>query len=87
MAYSPIFRHRRLNSGAGLKDLMARMRHDSERAAMIYQHQARGADQKITDVIESHVEAERGHDGGDRGACPCGLIARTARSLLGIGAF
>jgi integrase len=27
----------------GIKDLMARMGHDSERAAMIYQHQARGA--------------------------------------------
>ena len=25
-------------SGAGLKDLMARMGHDSERAALIYQH-------------------------------------------------
>ncbi len=31
-------------SGAGLRDLMARMGHDSERAAMIYQHEARGAD-------------------------------------------
>jgi hypothetical protein len=30
--------------GAGIKDLMARMGHDSERAAMIYQHQARGTD-------------------------------------------
>jgi integrase len=30
-------------SRAGLKDLMARMGHDSERAAMIYQHKARGA--------------------------------------------
>jgi integrase len=32
------------NSGAGLRDLMARMGHDSERAAMIYQHEARVAD-------------------------------------------
>jgi integrase len=31
------------HSGAGLRDLMARMGHDSERAAMIYQHRARGA--------------------------------------------
>ena len=30
--------------GAGIKDLMARVGHDSERAAMIYQHHARGAD-------------------------------------------
>ncbi|MEV0597585.1 site-specific integrase [Nonomuraea cavernae] len=30
-------------SGAGLKDLMARMGHDNVRAAMIYQHAVRGA--------------------------------------------
>ena len=29
------------NSGAALKDLMTRMGHDSERAALIYQHEAR----------------------------------------------
>jgi integrase len=29
-------------SGASLKDLMARMGHDSEHAAIIYQHEARG---------------------------------------------
>ena len=38
---------------------MARMGHDSERAALIYQHQARGADKTITDSIDAHVEAER----------------------------
>jgi integrase len=32
-------------NGAALRDLMARMGHDSERAAMIYQHAACGADQ------------------------------------------
>ena len=47
-------------SGAGLKDLMARMGHDSERAALIYQHEARGADKRITDAIDFHVQAERG---------------------------
>jgi integrase len=37
------------SSGAGLRCL--RMGHDSERAAMmIYQHEARGADQAITDL-------------------------------------
>ena len=49
--------------GTGIKDLMARMGHDSERAALIYQHQARGADRIITDSIDAHVEAER--RGGD----------------------
>jgi hypothetical protein len=47
------------NSGAGLRGLMARMGHDSERAAMIYQHEARGADKTITNAIDSHVEDER----------------------------
>jgi hypothetical protein len=35
------------------------MGHDSERAAMIYQHRARGADKRITDAIDTHVQAER----------------------------
>jgi Phage integrase family len=56
------------SSGAGLRDLMARMGHDSERAAMIYQHEARGADQAITDAIDTHVQAEqRGDDDDDDG--------------------
>jgi integrase len=38
-------------SGAQLRDLMARMGHDSERAAMIYQHEVRGADRAITEAI------------------------------------
>jgi integrase len=46
-------------SGAALRDLMARMGHDSERAAMIYQHQAHGADQAITSAIEGQIEAAR----------------------------
>lgn len=53
------------DSGAKLRDLMARMGHDSERAALIYQHEARGADRAITDAIDSHVEAERRKDGED----------------------
>ena len=43
-------------SGASLKDLMARMGHDSERAAIICQHEARGADQVITSAIDAHIE-------------------------------
>jgi hypothetical protein len=44
---------------------MTRMGHDSERAAMIYQHEARGADQKITNAIDTHVQTERGKDDDD----------------------
>jgi integrase len=56
-------------SGAGLKDLMTRMGHDSERAALIYQHQARGADKAITNAIDAHVDAERTrhHEDADQG--------------------
>ncbi len=46
---------------------MARMGHDSERAAMVYQHEARGADAAITNAIEAHVDAERSQDDRDDG--------------------
>lgn len=54
-------------TGAGIKDLMARMGHDSERAAMIYQHKARGADAAMTTAIDAHIEDEQstGEDGDD----------------------
>jgi hypothetical protein len=42
---------------------MARMGHDSERAAMVYQHVARGADQVITSAIDTHVQGEKRGDG------------------------
>jgi integrase len=57
--------HFAANSGAGLRDLMARMGHDSTRAAMIYQHEARGADKAITDAIDKHVDDERDQDDED----------------------
>jgi len=57
-------------SGAGLRDLMARMGHDSERAALIYQHEARGADAAITNAIDAHVDAHRAHDEGDDDSPP-----------------
>jgi hypothetical protein len=46
---------------------MARRGHDSERAAMIYPHEARGADGAITSAIDAHVDAERARneDGDD----------------------
>jgi hypothetical protein len=63
-----------VNSGAGLKDLMSRMGHDSERAALIYQHVARGADQRIRDAIDVHVQAERDDQGDDDGDGPAGTL-------------
>ncbi len=59
--------------GAQLRDLMARMGHDSERAAMIYQHESRGADKAITDAIDRHVQAER-EDGDDEDGGAAGVL-------------
>jgi integrase len=59
------------SSGARLRDLMARMGHDSERAALIYQHESHGADRAMTDAIDRHVQAEQAdgdEDGGEAGA-------------------
>lgn len=56
-------------SGAGLKDLMARMGHDNVRAAMIYQHAVRGADKLITDAIDQQLKKrDEGDDDGPTGA-------------------
>ncbi|GAA3472086.1 hypothetical protein [Nonomuraea roseola] len=54
-------------SGAGLKDLMARMGYDNVRAAMIYQHAGRGADQTITDAIGRHISGTDEDDDGSAG--------------------
>jgi hypothetical protein len=51
---------------------MARMGHDSERAALIYQHQASGADRRITDAIDLHVQAERDENGAGGALIPAG---------------
>jgi integrase len=55
------------NSGAGLRDLMARMGHDNVRAAMIYQHAARGADKLITEAIDKHLVRQQRTDRTDEG--------------------
>jgi hypothetical protein len=52
---------------------MARMGHDSERDALIYQHDARGADRRITDAIDVHVQAERVKGGDEDG--PAGTLS------------
>ncbi|MEU4235054.1 tyrosine-type recombinase/integrase [Nonomuraea sp. NPDC026600] len=63
-------------SGASLADLKARMGHDSDRAALIYQHATRDADEKIADALSARVRKEqkkakktreRGDDDGTAG--------------------
>jgi hypothetical protein len=42
--------------------------HDRERAAIIYQYEAQGADKVITDAIDTHVLAKQARRGDDDGA-------------------
>ena len=49
-------------------DKARQQRADGERAALIYQHEARGAGKRIADAIDFHVQAERDYDDDDGGA-------------------
>jgi hypothetical protein len=49
--------------GAGLRDLMTRMGHDSPRAAMIYQHATTVEDRAIADRLSGLVEVHRAESG------------------------
>jgi integrase len=55
-------------SGASFADLKARMGHDIDRAALIYQHATRDADRKIADALDARIKAERPDDDGDDSA-------------------
>jgi hypothetical protein len=47
--------------GVSLRNLMARMGHDNERAALIYQHKSSPADRQIADGLDALLrEAETG---------------------------
>jgi hypothetical protein len=50
------------------------MGHDSERAALIYQHEARGADKTITSAIDAHIVTEQGQDDDDGSAGALGPV-------------
>jgi len=55
--------------GVSTKNLMARMGHDNERAALRYQHQSAKGDRIIADGLDALVRAERDQeDDGDGGA-------------------
>jgi integrase len=53
------------DSGASLRDLMARMGHDSMQAALIYQHRSKGADRRIAAAMEALIEAKDEEDPDD----------------------
>ncbi|WP_083734606.1 tyrosine-type recombinase/integrase [Actinomadura sp. CNU-125] len=51
--------------GVSLRNLMARMGHDNERAALRYQHRSANADRAIADALDSLVQADREADDDD----------------------
>ena len=59
------------DENASLRELMARMGHNSTRAALIYQHASRDRDRAIAAAVSARIEAARpdveGHDRGTSG--------------------
>ncbi|MFD0856550.1 tyrosine-type recombinase/integrase, partial [Actinomadura adrarensis] len=53
------------DSGVSLRNLMARMGHDNERAALIYQHRSSTADRMIADNLDALVRAQQQDDDED----------------------
>jgi hypothetical protein len=51
--------------GVSLRNLMARMGHDNERAALLYQHRSNTADRTIADGLDALVRAQQGQDDDD----------------------
>ncbi|MUN38198.1 tyrosine-type recombinase/integrase [Actinomadura litoris] len=51
--------------GVSLRNLMARMGHDNERAALRYQHRSNSADRAIADGLNALVQAAQERDGDD----------------------
>lgn len=47
------------DAGVSTKNLMARMGHDSERAALIYQHMTAKGDRLIADALDAQLRAEQ----------------------------
>jgi hypothetical protein len=68
-----------LAAGMGIsrKYPMARMGHDSERAALLYQHRSNNADRKIADGLNALLEADGSATAGSLVPWPsCTLMAR-----------
>jgi integrase len=53
------------DTGVSLRNLMARMGHDSERAALIYQHRSSAADRQIAEGLDALLRASQ-TDAGNR---------------------
>ncbi|MFF5261803.1 tyrosine-type recombinase/integrase [Actinomadura viridis] len=60
--------------GVSTKNLMARMGHDNERAALRYQHRSAKGDRAIADGLDALVQAEWGEDDEDEGGAAGALV-------------
>lgn len=54
-------------TGATLKELMRRIGHSTEKAALNYQHAAAGRDQEIASALDKLIKKERDKTRGQRG--------------------
>jgi integrase len=63
------------STGASLRDLMARMGHDSPAAAMIYQHATSAADRAIAAAVDKAVRARDQDDQDDPEDGTAGVLA------------
>jgi integrase len=69
------------NAGANPKELMARMGHDSERAALIYLHSSRERQRALADAVGQAARAELAKSKPPKAAKPSGTRrARNRRS-------
>ena len=60
------------NAGANLRELMARMGHDSERAALIYQHSTAERQRALADAVGDAARAELARSKKGTAAKPSG---------------
>jgi hypothetical protein len=64
--------------GVSLRNLMARMGHDNERAALIYQHASNKADRKVAEGLDALLKETRhtpdGRDDQDDGGSAGNLV-------------
>jgi integrase len=64
--------------GISLKNLMARMGHDNERAALMYQHKSAAGDRRIADGLDKLVKAERDQAEDEDGDGTAGVLVPVA---------
>ncbi|MFI0350375.1 tyrosine-type recombinase/integrase [Actinomadura sp. 9N407] len=64
--------------GVSLRNLMTRMGHDNERAALRYQHRSAKGDRAIADGFDALVQAERDQGGDEDDGGPAGALVPVA---------